>query len=546
MESLTYFLTHKLNLLTPNPMFAKELYPTPKELIEKLLKPYEYQKDYGNNYYTGKYDISGSILDPSAGTGNFLDFLKENTKNSVELFAIEIESDLQQILRGKEFQVIDSDFLNFNDDEYFDFIIMNPPFSNGTDHLLKAIEIANNTKIACILNAETIKNPYTKKRKELLSIIDKYGSYEFVTGAFEEAERKTNVEVALIWLDIKKEETRFDFDFVAMDEIKVDFDFDFQNDSIAKVDMIGNLKLRYAEVQKAYEEKLKADQKFDYYLNAFLDGEGYRVSGDIEKRDGTPQQKFTYLSRKLKRFMWKQTIDELDLKKFMSSNVLKNFEQFISQQSNMSFNKENVFSFFDFIMNNRINIIEQAIIEVFEDLTSRGYTENRMYVETWKTNDAYKVNRKIIAPAYVKYGEYMTNESLKSYGDNFSLGYSSWSNSKLSDLDKVLKYISGKEEHEVITINAALEKQFNLIGKVKTGDKFDSSCQSTFFDIKFYKKGTIHLKFRDAELWNEFNYRACDGKNWLPNDEKRKWKDAKQPVKKEQPKFQNQLLELFA
>lgn len=528
-------------------MFAKELYPTTKELIAKLLKPYKYDSEISHNSFMGNYNISGSVLDPSAGTGNILDFLNDNVKRNIELFGIEINSELRQVLRSKDYQVIDSDFLNFNDDEYFDFILMNPPFSNGADHLLKAIEISRDTKIACILNAETIKNPYTEKRKKLLSIINQFGTYEFVSGGFKDAERKTDVEVALIWLDIKKEDTRFDFDFIRMDEIKVDFDFDFKNNSIAKDDMIGNLKLRYSEVQKAYEEKLKADQKYNYYLNAFLDGEGYTVKGDIEKRQGTPQQKFSYLSRKLKRFMWNHTINQLDLKKYMSSNVLKNFEHFISEQSNMAFNKENVYNFFDFILNNRVTIIENAIVEVFEDLTSHGYKENRMFVEMWKTNDAYKINRKIIAPAYVTYGEYMNNESLKTYGDNFSLGYSSWSSSKLSDLDKVLMYISGKKDDEILTIKEALENQFIKIGKIKTGQKFVSDCQSTFFDIKFYKKGTIHLKFRDKELWKEFNYRACNGKNWLPNDEKKKWKKSKnkdKPKKKEI--FKNQLLELFA
>ena len=527
-------------------MFGKEFYPTPTALIEKLLKPFEYDLESNGkfNRYLGKYNIQGSILDPSAGSGNFLDYIKENTTNKIELFAIEIETELQNILHSKDYPVIESNFLNYQDDEYFDFIIMNPPFSNGADHLLKAIDICTNTKIACILNAETILNPYSEKRKRLLSIIDEFGSYEIVQNAFENADRKTNVEVALIWLNIEKKETRFDFDFVTMDEIKVDFDFDFKNDSIAKADMIGNLKLRYAEVQKAYEEKLKSDQKFDYYLKTFLDGEGYHITGDIQKKDGTPQQKYNFLSRKLKSFMWKQTISKLDIKKYMSSNVLNNFNQFISQQSKMAFSKQNVFNFFDFIMNNRITIIEQAIVEVFDDLTSRGYTENRMYVETWKTNNAYKVNRKIIAPAYVSYGSYMDSQSLKAYGDTFSLGYSSWSNSKLCDLDKVLQYISGKSDNEILTIKSAIENQFQNIGKVKTGDKFDSNTQSTFFDIKFYKKGTIHLKFRDEKLWKEFNFRACDGKNWLPNEEKRKWQTSKEPVKKTN-NSNVKLLELF-
>ncbi len=510
-------------------MFGKEFYPTPELLIKKLLKPFETarEEDERFNRYLGKYKFNGSVLEPSAGKGNILDYIQENTKNSIELFSIESDPELQQVLRSKDYQVIESDFLSFEDDEYFDYIIMNPPFSNGVDHLLKAIEISTKTKIACILNAETIRNPHTQNRKKLVSIIEEFGSFEFVNGAFEEAERKTNVEVALIWLDIEKESTRFDFDFVSMDEIKVDFDFDIQNNSVATADMIGNLKLRYAEVQKAYEEKLKADQKFDYYIDAFLNGEKYLISGDLEKKSGTPQQKYSYLSRKLKRFMWKSTISHLGLKKYMSSKVLNNFNQFISEQANMAFSKQNVFNFFDFIMNNRVNIIENAIVEVFEDITSRGYTSNRMYIETWKTNDAYKVNRKIIAPAYVKYGEYMNSEDKKIYGDVFSLGYNSWSNSKLSDLDKVLKYISGRKDNEVLTIREAIENKFKAIGKVRTGDRFDSTCQSTFFEIKFYKKGTIHLKFRDESLWKEFNLRACDGKNWLPDSEKRKWKESK-------------------
>lgn len=544
-------------------MFSKEFFPTPANLIEKLLKPFETEKeeDLRFNHYLGKYNFTGSILEPSAGKGDILDYIQENTKNSIETFAIEQNVELQQVLRGKEYQVIESDFLKFEEDEYFDFIIMNPPFSNGDEHLLKAIEVAKTTKIACILNAQTIKNPHTEKRKKLLSIIEEFGSYEFVENAFSNAERKTDVEVALIWLDIKKESTRFDFDFVSIDEIKVDFDFDIQSNSVAKADMIGNLKLRFSEVQKAYEEKLKADQKFNYYLNAFTGGESYMIEGDIEKRSGTPEGKYIYLSRKLKGFMWKSTISKLNIKKYMSSNVLKNFNQFIKQQSSMAFSKENVFNFFDFIMNNRINIIEKAIIEVFEDLTSRGYEENRMFVETWKTNNAYKVNKKIIAPAYVKYGSYMNSSDLKTYGDKFSLGYNSWSNSKLSDLDKVMQYISGKNDNEVCTIKEAIEKQFEFIGKVRTGDKFDSNTQSTFFDIKFYKKGTIHLKFRDERLWKEFNYRACKGKNWLPNNEKKDWENEeptqeKKVVKKEtkttknkvrtlKTEFSNQLLELF-
>lgn len=39
--------------------------------------------------------------------------------------------------------------------------------------------------------------------------------------------------------------------------------------------------------------------------------------------------------------------------------------------------------------------------------------------------------------------------------------------------------------------------------------------ESTFFRIKFFKKGTVHLEFKDEHAWAEFNRRAAAGKNWI-------------------------------
>lgn len=50
---------------------------------------------------------------------------------------------------------------------------MNPPFETGDLHLLRAIELALKTKIACILNAETIKNQFSESRKRLAFFLKK-------------------------------------------------------------------------------------------------------------------------------------------------------------------------------------------------------------------------------------------------------------------------------------------------------------------------------------------------------------------------------------
>jgi hypothetical protein len=37
-----------------------------------------------------------------------------------------------------------------------------------------------------------------------------------------------------------------------------------------------------------------------------------------------------------------------------------------------------------------------------------------------------------------------------------------------------------------------------------------------FFKIKFWRKGTCHIYFKDKDLWDKFNYEVMKGKNWLP------------------------------
>ncbi|MCT2409979.1 DUF4942 domain-containing protein [Chryseobacterium antibioticum] len=497
-------------------IFNSNFYPTPEDLIRKLLEPYR---------VTGKYDwqdmfrINGNILEPSAGKGDIAKFIQDKTKSKV--FCIELEPELQQILRADGFPVIHSDFLSYEKDMYFDFIIMNPPFDNGDLHLLKAIELSSNTKIACILNAETIKNPYSENRKRLAFFLKKYeAKIDFIENAFIDAERKTNVEVALIWFEIKKNDSFFEFNYVKDEEISNEFDFNFSQFEVQKNDIINNLKIRCEKTKIALIEKIKADAKFKYYWEQFAD-EGYQNEEDWILKNETPENIFSHFSIKSKVFMWNYVIKYLDVKRYMSSSMIKNYDAFISQQSMMSFNKENIFSFFSMVMGNQDNIIKEMIIDVFDNLTSYAHA-NILPVPKWKTNSAYKINKKIIAPAYVKYGDYCNADHLRKYGDAFKLGYSDWGRSNLSDLDKVLCVISGKSLNEITSISMALEDKFNLIGKVRTGDTFEKECHSTFFRIKFHKKGTIHLEFKDKELWDEFNYQACLGKNWIPDDEKRK------------------------
>ena len=145
-------------------MFDKDFFPTPKEVIEIMLEEYKsnYHKGGINDYSVKGYRIEGSILEPSAGKGDILDFICENSKRTerIDNYVCEHNSELQAILKDKEYQLVGEDFLSYECDVYYEHIFMNPPFSKGAEHLLKAIEIADDTNIVCILNSETLKNPF--------------------------------------------------------------------------------------------------------------------------------------------------------------------------------------------------------------------------------------------------------------------------------------------------------------------------------------------------------------------------------------------------
>lgn len=177
-------------------MFDKSFFPTPRPLLEILFSRI-------------KLSSVKSVLEPSAGKGNIIDFIKEKEDrwNKFEIEAIELNDELRGFLKAKDIKVIYNDFLNFDTYRSYDLIVLNPPFDKGEHHLMKAINIqeTNGGQIACILGAHTIKNPWTKEQKKLIRLLNEYDAQiEYYKDMFLEAERKTSVEVAVIWINIPK------------------------------------------------------------------------------------------------------------------------------------------------------------------------------------------------------------------------------------------------------------------------------------------------------------------------------------------------------
>lgn len=125
-----------------------DFYATPKECIQNFID------NYGQ--------INGNVLEPSAGNGNIVEVIKKNGENIIT--ALELREEEFNTLSLISDKVIIGDFLKFQTNEQFDYIIGNPPYSLAQEFVEKCFEIAtNNTKIIMLLRTNFLES---KKRYE--------------------------------------------------------------------------------------------------------------------------------------------------------------------------------------------------------------------------------------------------------------------------------------------------------------------------------------------------------------------------------------------
>ncbi len=463
-------------------MINKDFYPTPKELIDKMLSKIELWK-YRN------------ILEPSCWKWDIIDAIKSKFTYSrnPNIYWIEIEHQLRELCKDK-CEIIGYDFLQFNNTMLsFDLIIANFPFSNWVNHFLKAWELLWKWELVCLVNAETIKNPFSKDRKLMNTIIkDNNWEVEFIENAFIDAERTTSVEVALV--TISKKETQYDNIFKW---IKEDFYNDFtsldgaiDNNEIVK----GNNKIDHIITLNKIlkDQSIKnaiAKNKYDYYSNIF---NKILEESDIKQVKNDELELIWDIRDsifKINQQCWAYFFRITPLRSKLTTNT---YEQFINQyqKSKIDFTRENISAVSDIIMWSAWKIQEENYIEVFDYLT-RYWEENRIHPEWWKTNSWFQLNKRFITPYWVELS--WDKKTIERFTYNFR--------EKLDNIDKVFCNITWKD--------------FNAIQK--TRDWFDYEWDSEFFKIKVYKKWTVHFLVKDEYLddLKQFNLIVCKAKKWI-------------------------------
>lgn len=478
-------------------MFNNSFFPTPREVAKRMIEPYAPAMKAG-----------ALVLDPSAGKGDLLNACWwDGGAKKHNLFAIELEPDLCAILRDKEYRVVGDDFLQYSGQHLFDIIVMNPPFANGDDHLLKAWEIMRHGEIVCLLNAETIRNPYTHTRQQIVRLIENHGSVEYIGQAFARAERPTYVEVAMVRLSKRQENDPFDFTppdrRSRPQEINGHVDLESQ---VARADFIGAMVDTYNQIGQAYEQFIIARERLRFYTNA-LKGSEYnkieprKVPYDVTGRNALTLELNNYLEA-CQATGWNTIFDRTKFRAVLTSKSREDFMRFQKEQGGVPFTEANIWAFFEMLFMNRGENMQRCVVEVFDALTDY-HADNKVHWEGWKTNDAHRVNMKVIMPHFLELSPW----------SGFSVRYAKREN--LADIDRVMCLLTGKKMIGDDVTPGIVTMEDALIASFKDPLR-DNTAQSEFFDLRYFKKGTLHMKFRDKKVWQEFNLRAAKGKNWLP------------------------------
>lgn len=494
------------------PNDSKDYYPTPPALAAELLAGLKI--DGHSIEYAG-----GPILEPSAGSGDLAraiekaagvaynsDGTRDDYRNpsnkyrldALQLDCIEQSAALRATLKQGGFRVVHDDFLTFTPRAHYKAIIMNPPFSEGARHLLHALHIMERGgEVRCILNAETIRNPCTNERKELSALLAKYNArITYKQGAFTHAARKTAVEVALVAVTIPPAPP--------VSRIRLELNAETTHRYQAAPDLAA---LVSSDPITAAVERYNAAA--DGLARLYEEYDGISSLFTLPKKQGDSSAPAPCVSlnksyndalRDLRGLFWEQLFDLPQIRDAMTLTMQNDYCKRLHELRDYDFSRYNILTVREEISRNIVSGIESEIIRLFDDWTNlhynSEYSKNVHYYNGWCTNEAYKIGKRVIFRCNV--WSYWSDRLLPTHAVD-----------QLANIEKTLHFLD--------TNGAAYNGDYLRADLKAAEDSFQTSkIQLHYFTVTFYKKGTCHIEFTNADVLKSFNIFASQKKGWLP------------------------------
>lgn len=159
--------------LAGRPDIGIDFFPTPENLALRMAEALQVAPGM-------------TVLEPSAGKGNLADAVR-SLEPGAEIDVVEVSGTLREILTAKGYPLVGSDFMDFQPEEAYDRIIMNPPFSEGrdADHVRRAYGMLKPGGRLVAITGEGIFFRSDAKAREFRDWFDSVGGEsEQLSGAF--------------------------------------------------------------------------------------------------------------------------------------------------------------------------------------------------------------------------------------------------------------------------------------------------------------------------------------------------------------------------
>lgn len=535
-------------------------YPTPQAVAEKLLEGVDWLRQC-------------TVLEPSAGKGDLVEAILRHYKlhgwanGNIEIDCIEIDPHLRSVLeyehcgprldavrkrirelenkryydhaRGtsmggltasevaefreltnrKEWmergtvRTVHDDFQTFESRKHYNLIVMNPPFADGDLHLLRAIEMQRRLggEIRCILNAETLHNTYTNRRKLLRQTLEDLGAeIQFVDGAFSTAERKTDVSVALIGVKIPTPQHKSEIYERLKKAAEIENPVVDDVTDLTVADFMGRIVSQFNVEVEAGLSLIREFHAMTPYILRNMDPNAKYNSPTLSVvvNDGRSSNcidypnpnKFLRLTRKK---YWEALFTNKEFVGQLTSNLRDKYESMVEKMQDYDFTLFNIQRIMTEMNAEMVQGVQETIVALFDKLTTTHswYPEcekNIHYFNGWATNKAHKIGGKVILPIYGVFSSYGWDKETFNVREAEKI---------ISDIEKVFEYLDGNA-------TASVDLHGVLLAACKAGQTKNIQCK--FFSVTLYKKGTMHIKFHDQRLVDRFNVYCCSKKNWLP------------------------------
>lgn len=477
-------------------MFGTEFYPTPPELIDKMLAKVDFEDDIK------------TVLEPSAGKGDIASRIREKRNSEyyekISIDTIELDENLRHILKGNKFNVVHDDFLSFQTFKRYDLVVMNPPFSDGDKHLMKALEVMKyGGQIVCLLNAATLRNPYTMLRKELVKRLEELNAdIEYLPEAFAGAERKTDVEIAMISVTLPKTLG----ENIILEHLKkatpIAEDEAVPFNQIIPDDYIQGLVSQYNAELAAGMALLNSYWGMSYLMLPSKNNARYSTGRIIElnvcggKKGSDTRNRYL---ESVRYKYWEELFGSKKIRTRLTSNLQETLSSKLDEFMDYDFSFFNISQLLMELSKQTDKGIESTILELFDDFVRYSMDDktNVHLYSGWKTNSCFKVGKKVIIPYLSAWGSFSSCYSPNSYKVT----------ERLADIEKVFDFLDG---------NRTTDVNLDYVLKDAKANGVSRGIPTKYFLISFYKKGTCHLEFLNLDLLKKFNLFGSQRKNWLP------------------------------